>query len=110
MAAIDLTDITTSPTTRSGGTVGTTYTQILLPKCAATVTVRLSAAGYIGAADGLEDGGAVGTEAFPLASGVSYAVACGITQSDRTLGGRSSIFVAAASGTADLKILVEVRS
>lgn len=109
MPAIDLTSITHAPTTVDGGDIGTTLTEVILPRAACKVTLKCAAAWYIAAADGLADGDALPGSAFGLAADVGYEVVCGVRGDESTLSARSSVFVAAASGTPALSILVEVR-
>ena len=108
MAAINLTAAPVSPWVYRAASVGTTWQEFQLPIWATAVVVTPSAssrvafnrAGVPASAETPADGGAVGSHYQTVAANASYSF--GLIGSVAA----TKIYVAAATGTADIEILV----
>ena len=108
MAAVNLSGATSSPWVYRNSSVGTTWQEIQLPDFARSITITPDAimrvsfdrAGVVASPESPSDGGVVGTHYQSVSAGASFDfIRVGSLRS-------GSVFVAAATGTVDVSIVV----
>jgi|TARA_Y100000310_G_scaffold241826_1_gene245962 hypothetical protein len=112
MATIDLTGVTNSPYIRRATGVATTWQEVSFPGWVTKVSVQPDSDVYVAmvGAETPTDGGSVGSHFLKVASGGSATLVIRDCDDNPTTVGvtkAGSIFVAAATGTADLTVVLE---